>query len=178
MGVARAGTCTRSGANGVAAPRWHDLLLDAAGALPKIGTALVLAATSLEVFIADILDGLAQGSQLPGALWNWLNHRGDWQKDPSTEEQFDFLLAHFTGHSLKENQQLWGAFKNIRTARNTFVHEGAAKLGGKVVTLAEATQFVIKTREIVDWVRPWLPPDFQWPHLELKTSMRMEMKLL
>jgi len=160
------------------APRWHDLLLDATGALPRVGTAIVLAATALEVFIADVLDSLAKHAQVSQSLWDWLNHRGNWLKDPSTEEQFDFLLSHFTAHSLKENQALWMAFKNLRTARNTFVHEGAPIVGGTQVTLAEAGQLIARAREIVDWVRQWLPADLQWPHVELKTQMRMEMKLL
>jgi len=39
---------------------WHDLLLDAEEALPGVGTAVVLAFTALEVFIADTLDELAR----------------------------------------------------------------------------------------------------------------------
>src|SRR5207249_4460531 len=38
------------------APPWDILLLDALGEIPNIGTAIVLAATALEVFIARILD--------------------------------------------------------------------------------------------------------------------------
>jgi len=44
------------------------------------------------------------------------------------------------------------------------------------------SEFVVPTlgraREIVDWVRPWLPAELEWPHFELKTQMRMEVKLL
>lgn len=42
-----------------ASPVWDDILLDAFHALPRIGTAVVLAATALEVFISTILDRIA-----------------------------------------------------------------------------------------------------------------------
>ena len=46
-------------------PAWVDLLLDAEGALPQIGPALVLAATALEVFIEDVLDKTSQAKLCP-----------------------------------------------------------------------------------------------------------------
>src|SRR5207248_1380914 len=53
-----------------APPVWDEILLDASAALPKIGTSIFLAATSLEVFIADILNKLASGSDVPADVWN------------------------------------------------------------------------------------------------------------
>jgi hypothetical protein len=149
-------------------PAWNGLLIDAEAALPHVGTAVVLAATSLEVFIAEILNKLAAKSRLCPDLWTWLNDRdGKWLREPALEEQFDTLLKYFTGHSLKE-EALWEAFKNLKTARNTFVHEGCAKDSakrghGKPVSPAEAAKLVDGARAIISWVRNRLPEDLQWP---------------
>jgi hypothetical protein len=159
-----------------APPPWHDLLLDAEDALPKVETAVVLAAVAVEVFIADVLDHLAIHLNAPKSLWSWLTHRGgDFNKGPSTEEQFDFLLHYFVGHSLKEDQALWQSFQHLRTARTTFVHEGLARMTrrGPAVTPAEAADLVSKSRAIVDWVRQWLPSEVQWPDFRLTTRIEL-----
>jgi hypothetical protein len=157
-------------------PRWHDLLLDAEGALPKVGTAVVLAATALEVLIADTLEALAKKSPVPPALWEWINKRGDWMKDPSTDEQFDFLLKFFVGHSLVDEKDLWPSYKNLRTARNTFVHEGAATLTKNKVPVdaAKAAELAGKAREITAKIREWLPPEMQWPDFPQNTNVSFE----
>jgi hypothetical protein len=49
-------------------PSWDGLRLDAIAALPNVGTALVLAATSLEVFISVLLDDLASSKRLSDSL--------------------------------------------------------------------------------------------------------------
>lgn len=156
-------------------PPWDDILLDATAALPKVGTAVVLAATALEVFIADVLERVAAKGDIPSDVWYWINHRGDWQRDPSTEDQFDVLLKHFVGHSLKEDAKLWQGFQNLRTARNKFVHEGLARAGGKGLTPADAAQLLSRASEIVNWVRQWLPPDLQWPRFQPPLNLVCEM---
>jgi len=144
-------------------PPWEELLLDARNDLPRVGPAVVLAATALEVFIAHVLDRLAPRSPVPAPLWDWLNDRDDSHlRQPSVEEQYDTLLKVFTGHSLKENG-LWDAFMNLKTARNKFVHEGIAKVGGAAVSPETAGRLVGGAFEIVATVRGWLPPDLQWP---------------
>ncbi len=155
-------------------PPWDDLRLDAQAALPHVGTAVVLAATSLEVFIAQILDGLAATSDVPADVWKWLNDRGEWRKDPTTEEQFDILLRHFTGHSLKDNQALWEAFKNLRTARNSFVHEGVAKVGGKVVSVSDAGSLVARANDVIGCVKGWLPADLRWLEFDPSITFQIE----
>lgn len=49
-------------------PAWYALLVDSRGALPHVGTALVLAATALEIFIAELLDKLVLGTTIPNSL--------------------------------------------------------------------------------------------------------------
>jgi hypothetical protein len=143
------------------APVWDDLRLDAVAALPSLGTAMVLAFASLETFIAQTLDALAPKSALPAELWKWINDRGHFLKEPTTEEQFDVLLHLFTGHSLKEDGALWESFKNLKDARNAFVHEGVATIGKgkKPVTEVEAAQLVGRVDQIIKWVRQWLPDE-------------------
>jgi hypothetical protein len=142
---------------------WQMLLIDARGALPHVGTAVVLAATALEVFIADVLARLAAQSNVPIELWGWITDRGDWQKEPSVEEQYSVLLHVLCGHSLKEDNSLWEAFKNLRRARNSFVHEGQAKLGKKGLEPAEATVLLEKADQVLARIREWLPESLRWP---------------
>lgn len=149
--------------NDFEAPAWHTLLIDSRGVLPHIGTALVLAATALEVFIADLLDRLAKETAIPRPLWNWINNRGNWQKEPSVEEQFDILLKVLSGHSLKEDNDLWEGLKNLRSARNSFVHEGVAKLGGIPLSIADTLKLIERADSVVAKVREWIPEIHRWP---------------
>jgi hypothetical protein len=158
-------------------PQWYELLLDAQGALPKVGTALVLAATALEVFISQVLDQLARRSSIPPDIWNWLNKRKELDKNPTVEEQLDVLLKHLAGHSLKEDQKLWQAAANLRTARNKFVHGGVARVGGKEVDAREAARLVACARQVTDRIREWLPPELHWPKFERSSAVAMEILL-
>jgi hypothetical protein len=142
---------------------WHSLLVDARGALPHVGTAVVLAATALEVFIGAVLTRLASESTVPKELWGWITDRGDWQKEPSVEEQFSVLLHVLCGHSLKEDEGLWEAFKNLRTARNSFVHEGRAMLGKQPLQADRAAALIDKADQLLVRVREWLPEHMRWP---------------
>ena len=144
-------------------PPWHSLLVDSRGALPHVGTAVVLAATALEVLIADVLKQLFSKSTIPPSLWAWINDRGDWQKEPSVEEQYSVLLEVLCGHSLKEDNGLWEAFKNLRKARNSFVHEGVPKIAKSGVTAEEALALIAKADQIAEKVRQWLPEELRWP---------------
>lgn len=158
-------------------PVWDDILLDATNALPRIGTAVVLAATALEVFIADVLERLAKNSDVPGDVWQWMNERRDIDRNPSTEEQFDALLKHFAGHSLKEETKLWQAFTELRTARNKFVHEGTARVGGNSITNERASQLIASAVEIIGIVRGWLPADHQWTQFQSKSQLSFTLPL-
>ena len=86
-------------------PAWEELLLDAEAEFPRIGPAIVLAATALEVLISQVLDRLAAQSSLPAPLWQWINRRGE---EPAVDQQYDALLKFFTGHSLKEETRNCG----------------------------------------------------------------------
>lgn len=157
-----------------APPPWDDLLLDSQAALPHVGTGVVLAATALEVFIAQILDALAARSDVPADVWKWLTDRGEWLRDPTTEEQFDVLLRHFTGHSLKEDGVLWEAFKNLKSARNSFVHEGVPKVGGKIVSVTDAARLLARANEIINRIKGWLHAELRWPEFELSVRLEIE----
>jgi hypothetical protein len=159
-------------------PAWNGLLLDAIAALPHIGTAVVLAATCLEVFISQILDDLAKESQFSAELWKWMNERKPHDRQPSTEEQFDVLLRHFTGHSLKEESSLWEAFQHLRTARNTFVHNGVAQIGGKPISPTDAAKLVRFTQAIIHWVRELLADKLKWPTFEPSIVFTFEQAFL
>jgi hypothetical protein len=92
-----------------------------------------------------------------------INNRGNFLKDPANDEQFDHLLKELTGHSLKEDAVLWTAFQHLRSARNKFVHEGVATIGGRPVEEGEARVLMRQVNEIISWVRDKIPPDIQWP---------------
>lgn len=156
-------------------PKWDSLYLDALAELPDIGPAIVLAETSLEVFIAYLLDMLAKKTTIPTKLWHWINNRSDWLKDPSTAEQYDDLLQILLGISLKvDNPTLWQAFKNIKNARNSFVHEGIAKIGKKPITNDEGKRLVHSAAEIINFIKTKLPNELRWPEFEHNTSVSME----
>lgn len=158
-------------------PPWDGLLLDAQEELPKIGTAVVLAATALEVFISQILDQLAAEEVVPPELWTWINDRGDHRLDPSVTEQFDRLLEFFTGHSLKkEVPLLWECVRNLRDARNTFVHQGTAMIGNKPLETARASELIAGSHRIVDTVREWLPEKLQWPKFRHEVKLQITSK--
>lgn len=156
-------------------PVWDGLRLDALDALPSVGTAVVLAATSLEVFISSILDKLVERGACASDLWLWIKERGEkggnWLRQPTVEEQFDALLKHFCGHSLKNEPDLWEAFKNLKTARNTFVHDGIAKIGNKPITKENAVQLIARVNDIIQKVREWIPEDLRWPECNPKVEI-------
>jgi len=144
---------------------WVDLLLDGLDELPEIGPSIVLTFTALEVFIAKILNQLATKEKISPEFWEWINRRPDWTHEPSVEEQYDILLKILTGHTLKEDEKLWNAFQNLKTARNTFVHEGVARISRKSqkpLEDHEARKLIILANEIPLKIREWLPKDIQW----------------
>jgi len=145
---------------------WDGLLLDAVGLLPEVGPALVLAATSLETLIADALDSLsATTSAVPPSLWMWINDRGDYRKEPSVLDQYDVLWKVFTGRSLRDEAELWEALRNIKDARNSFVHEGRALIGKREASLDDARGLLAKADRIVQWVEAFLPETARRPRL-------------
>jgi hypothetical protein len=160
------------------APEWRRLLTDAHGALPHIGAAIVLAATALEIFIAGINNKLAARSAIPPALWEWVTDRQNHLSDPSVEEQFSVLVKVLCGHSLKEDGAKWEAFKNLKTARNKFAHEGVARIGREPVDLPTALRLLEAAEDIVVTVRDWLPADLQWPVYAHTLNIRFRKKLL
>ena len=107
---------------------------------------------------------LAQAGAVPTPLWAWISKRGDYLREPTVEEQYDALLKFFMGHSLKEEPTLWTAFRNLKTARNTFVHGGAAKIGGIPVSLETARKLVLSASDVISKVREWLPSGLHWPY--------------
>ncbi len=152
---------------------WETILLDAGRFLPDVGASLVLTATALETFIAYALNVLAREKQVPSDLWSWINDRDDNFKEPSVEEQFDVLLKQLSGRSLKGQHELWVAMKNIKTARNNFVHEGQARYGDQVVTQATIGLLVGRAKEIIGWVEALLPVAAQRPVMKEPVMMQL-----
>jgi hypothetical protein len=160
-------------------PVWDGLRLDALAALPNVGTAVVLAATSLEVFISVLLDELAFRQNLSDTLWTWIAARGGRiLQQPSVEEQFDDLLKEFTGHTLKEDTALWEAFKNLKSARNSFVHEGVAMVGKTDLSKDDAAKLIGRVDAIIAKIREWLPKEMRWPVPEAKVDLEWTHKLI
>jgi hypothetical protein len=157
-------------------PHWHNILLDSSRLLPDIGPSLVLAETALEVFINYVLDSLSRQGDIPQNVWNWINER-DWLKTPSVDERLDFLLQHFTNHSLKSEAELWEGYRNLKKARNSFAHEGIPKIGKDVVDSEKGKSLIRNVNLIVLKVREWLPEEFQWPVFRYKTKIELVQKL-
>jgi len=153
-------------------PVWKNLLLDADAALPDIGPAIVLTFTALEVFISKVLDDLALAGKVDKDLWAWINQRSHFLKEPSIEERYDFLCRHLMGKSLKENGDLWEQFRHLQKARNSFVHDGIAKVGDEVVTSDRARNFIKKANEIIAFIKNELPEKLRWPEFAHKVKIQ------
>jgi hypothetical protein len=78
-----------------------------------------------------------------------------------------------TGHSLKEDSQLWESFQNLKSARNKFVHEGVARIGETIVTEAKAMELVNRVNDIIKWVRRCLPEASKWPEFEIPVNTQV-----
>ncbi|MFA5089073.1 MAG: hypothetical protein WC552_08605 [Candidatus Omnitrophota bacterium] len=143
---------------------WEDFVLDAYDVLPQVGLSIMLANIALEMFIPNILNQLAQKNGFPNIMW---------YKDPSIEDQYDTLLRILSGHSLKEENQLWEAFKNLRTARNNYVHEGIACIKNKQLTEKQTIELLQKMDMIFLKIREWLPEKMQW-ELPKKREFKIE----
>lgn len=155
-------------------PAWHTLLLDARGALPHIGTSVVLSATALEIFIAELLEKLVKKTKIPKTLWSWLNNRdGKFSKEPSVEEKYDALLKLMTKNSLKTEHKLWKGFLELRNARNTFVHKGLAKVNGKELTVDEAQLLIANAELIIAKIREWIPERYRWPEINHTIELQL-----
>lgn len=152
---------------------WHDLLLDASNHFDQIGPPIVLAATAVETRVESAVDILAVLSGVNAELWTWINNRGDYRKEPSVEERADVLLHAVAGRSLKDELSLWESFKNIRTARNSFVHDGEARIGGTAVDVELTRVLVTKATEIVDWFDRLLPPEHRRPSYEPDAELEL-----
>lgn len=150
-----------------------ELLLDAYALLPQVGPAIVLAYSAIETRVAQTLDRLAILTSQNPVLWSWLTDRGDFTKDPSTSEQLDVVAKALTGKSLKDDQQLWEKFRNLREARNKFVHEGKATIGrpGAVVDGNKAGELVQGAELIIDWLDSLLPQDERRPRFNSPNPM-------
>ncbi len=155
-------------------PHWESLLLDANAAMPDVGLGIVLAATALEVFISNILNKLAEKSPVHPEIWAWINSRSWWLKNPDTDEQFDELLKILGDFSLKDEKELWEAFKNLKKARNSFVHEGEAQIGSKPVSEDVARKLIAKAGKIVAYIKKKIPQELQWP--EFKHTIKISAK--
>jgi hypothetical protein len=142
---------------------WESLLLDAEAHLPDIVPALVLTAAALEILIENSLALVAPTDKTAAELWTFINNRGDYRKEPSVAEQWDQLLHTLTGHSLKEQKELWEAFRNIRDARNSLMHEGILSLGGHPVSKERAVSLIARAKEIADWIEGFLPANARRP---------------
>jgi len=93
-------------------------------------------------------------------------------------EQFDHLLKILSGYSLKEDGPLWEAFRNLRNARNSFVHEGTARVGRAPVSIDQARQLLGKSMEIIAAIRKRLPEDLQWKTYEHRIKLEAKFRLI
>jgi hypothetical protein len=137
---------------------WDELLLDAHGLWPDIGSSIVIAFAALETYIEWALGALQEEHRkFPEKFWRWIKERDHWAKQPSVAEQFDALLFAFAGRSLKDDPSLWTAFTALKKARNNIVHEGSATLDGQKVDAARAKDLIDGVDKIVAWVEQLLP---------------------
>jgi hypothetical protein len=92
-------------------------------------------------------------------------------------EQYDALLKLLTGHSLKDEPLLWEAFKNLKDARNAFVHEGIAKIGQTPVSTESANKLIASASDIIAKIREWLPNELHWPEFKYDLTVEIQKRL-
>lgn len=161
-------------------PGYEEIFLDALFLKNEVGPAIVLAYTSLETMIEYCLNIIVKSKEIPEGLWEWIGgKKRELQQLPTTDEKFDSLLKIFSGKSLKDKSKLWEAYKNLQTARNEFVHNGAAKVGGVVVTKERAKELSTKVRDIIIWLEEIMPEKNRLPRfkggLETEIAYRVEL---
>lgn len=139
---------------------WEDLLLDADALFSEAGAAIILTHSALETFSKATLDRLARRSATPAQLWEFFFQR---RREPPMEVQLDVLLKAFAGHSLKERNDLWQAFRQLQEARNNFAHRGQALINGQPVTRVDLSRMLAATRDTIDWVETFLPLEWRRP---------------
>ena len=100
------------------------------------------------------------------------------QNNPTVEEQYSDLLAAFCGESLKSDIDLRQKFKNLKTARNNFVHDGEAKVGGVPVTVSQAREYIASAEQITSQIREWIPEDMRWPVFQHNVQLRFVERIL
>lgn len=155
-------------------PDWSSIMLDSISALPEIGPSIAMAATALEIFISKILNTLHAESNIPSQLWQWINERNNrWWQEPSFADKFDVLLHAVGGFTLKDNEHLWKIFKDLKDARNSFVHEGIAEVNDRKINSDEARRLVFGSKEIIDFIRRKIPEKFQWRNFEYKVEVSL-----
>lgn len=150
-------------------PTWDNLILDARAQLPDVNASIVLANAALESFISLSLDVLAVRSSLNEESWKWIISRDEsWLKQPSVKEKFHQVLFLLTGRSLeKEQKELWKAFDELRSVRNSIVHEGRAVIIRRTnkkkrrversVSAKIAEQMIASAEQIISWAENILP---------------------
>lgn len=141
----------------------NDLLLDAESSLPDMQSAILLASAGLEVLIGYALNVLVKESSMPDFTWKWISDRdNDSRKQPSVAEEYDVLLKTFSDKSLKDEPELWKAFKSLRQVRNSLIHEGKMiikeKNSQRNVTMEDVRGFIGSCKKITEFVENLLPP--------------------
>lgn len=137
-------------------PAWEALSYQAFNMLPDLGPAIVLTYSSIEVLLEELTNALAKESFKPYGIWEWLNNRESYWREPSVADRADKLLSELSGRSLKEQPDLWQDFRRIRECRNNFIHEGKLEIGGRLLTTAEVAQLVLSGKKILDWLKALL----------------------
>lgn len=150
---------------------WEDLLLDADALFAEAGPALVLAQSALETFARATLERLFQASGMPSRLWAFLFRDG---REPPLDAQLDELLVLLCGHSLKERNDLWEAYKTLKKARNSYAHGGEARIEGRPVTRTDLANLLVVVRDIIDWVETFLPAKWRRPSYEETATFALD----
>lgn len=146
-----------------ALPSWKILLIDAEALLPEIGPAIVLTFTALEVFITKTLNDIAATGKINDELWEWINKReSQYMKEPSISEKFHFLAQHLIGTSIKNDKELGKSFKDLKDARNSFVHEGTAIVNKKPVTEQYTLHLMRQAHKIIEFHKEHIPEQLRW----------------
>jgi len=158
---------------GYESPAWESLYNEALALLPDLGPSIVLTFSSIEVILSLVTDSLARGGFQPYSLWEWLNSRDQFWKEPSVADRADVILKGLSGQSLKAQQILWESFVRLRDYRNSYIHRGILEAKGRTLSSLEGIALVTAGKAILDWLEKCLPAEQQ--SLKFATEMQLEM---
>jgi hypothetical protein len=128
-------------------PQWKITLLDSRDLVNNPGSALVLAFSSLEIYINELLIKHVNLFENEQNKYRYLDKIQN--VNTNIYDKFCTLSKKILGFSLKKNDVLFNVFKNIKEARNCFIHNGTLIFNRTEITPVSIVSIINKIESII-----------------------------